>query len=84
MHATSDLHVNLAIECFFLEIVVFNDVVWEELEGHLHVLVSIERRFEIHVFISAPLNLPPGVLITLFHIIFAETISAVRVVSSYG
>ena len=41
---------NLAIECFFLEIVVFNNVIWEELEGHLHVLISIERRFEIHVF----------------------------------
>ena len=29
---------------------MFNDVVWEKLEGHSHVLISIERRFEIHVF----------------------------------
>ncbi len=55
---------------------MLNDVVWEELEGHSHVLVSIERRF--------PPNLAPGILITLFHIFFAETLSAVRVVSSYG
>ncbi len=64
---------------------MLNDVVWEELEGHLHVLISIKRRFEIHVFfISAPPNLAPGILITLFHIILAETISAVRIVSLYG
>ncbi len=84
IHATSDLHVNVAIASFFMVIVVFNDVVWEELEGHSHVLVSIERRFKIHVFISAPLNLAPGVLITLFRIIFAETLSDVHVVRSYG
>jgi hypothetical protein len=29
---------------------VFNDVIWEKFEGHLHVLISIKRRFEIHVF----------------------------------
>jgi len=63
---------------------VFNDVVGEELEGQLHIFISIERRFEIHVFYIGPTNLAPGVLITLFHIIFDETISAVRVVSLYG
>ena len=63
---------------------MFNDVIGEELEGHSHVFVSIERRFKIHVFYIGPTKFDPGVLITLFHIIFAETISAVRVVSSYG
>jgi hypothetical protein len=29
---------------------VFNDVIWEKLDGHLHVLISIEKCFEIHVF----------------------------------
>ncbi len=27
-----------------------NDVIWKELEGHLHVLILIEWGFEIHVF----------------------------------
>ncbi len=27
-----------------------NDVIWKELEGHLHVLVLIEWGFKIHVF----------------------------------
>jgi hypothetical protein len=63
---------------------VLNDVLWEELEGHSHVLASFERQFEIHVFLSAPPNVAPGVQIALLHIIFAETILAVRVVSLYG
>jgi hypothetical protein len=29
---------------------VGDDVIWKELEGHLHVLVSIKWGFEIHVF----------------------------------
>ena len=33
---------------------------------------------------SAPPNLAPGVLMTLFHMILVDTMSAVRVVSSYG
>jgi hypothetical protein len=33
---------------------------------------------------SALPNLAPGVLITLFHIIFAETMPAVRGMRSYG
>jgi hypothetical protein len=37
-----------------MEIVVFNDVVWEELEGHSHELVSIERHFKVHVFYIGP------------------------------
>jgi hypothetical protein len=80
----SNLHVYIAIEGFLPQIVVFNDVVWKKLEGHLHVLVLIKRHFKTHVLISAPLNLTPGVLMTLFHMIFAETMLAVRVVSLYG
>ncbi len=34
--------------------------------------------------ISAPPNFAPGLLITLFHIIFADTMSAVPAVSLYG
>jgi hypothetical protein len=29
---------------------VVNDVIWKDLEGHLHVLISIAWGFEIHVF----------------------------------
>ena len=35
---------------------MLNDVVWEELEGHLHVLVSIERCFKINVFYISPIK----------------------------
>ena len=33
---------------------MFNEVVWEELEGHSQVLVSIKWHFEIHVFYIGP------------------------------
>ncbi len=61
-----------------------NYVIWKKLEGHLHVLVSIKRFLKYMFLISEPPNLAPGVLMTLFHMIFVETMSAVCVVSSYG
>ncbi len=33
---------------------MLNDVVWEKLEGHSHVLVQIEWCFERHVFYNGP------------------------------
>ncbi len=79
----SNLHLNIAIECFPPQIVVFNDVSGEQLEGHLYRSRGISRYM---FFISAPPNFTPGVLMTmsLFHIIFAETMLAARVVRSYG
>ena len=79
-----DLHVDVAIECFFPEVVVFNDVVGEELEGHSHVFVSIKRRFKIHVFYIGPTKFGSWHTNHTVSHFFAETISAVRVVSSYG
>jgi hypothetical protein len=46
----SNLHVYITTEGFLLQIVVVNDVVWKKFEGHSHVLISIKRCFEIHVF----------------------------------
>ncbi len=50
IHAALNLHVDIAIEGFLPQIVVFKDVLWKQLEGHLHVLVSIKRCFRIHIF----------------------------------
>ncbi len=61
---------------------MFNDVVGYQAHRHLHVFISVEWSLEVHVFISAPPNLAPGVLTMLFHMILADTMSAVRVVSS--
>ncbi len=46
----SNFYVYLVIEGFLLQFVVVNYVIWDELEGHSHVLVLIERCFEINVF----------------------------------
>jgi hypothetical protein len=40
-----------------------------------------QAAFEIIFLMSAPPNLAPGVLTMLFHTIFAETMSAILVVS---
>ncbi len=62
---------------------MLNDVVWEELEGHLHVLISIERRFKIHVFYIGPTEFGSWRTdYTVSHNF--GSISAVHVVSSYG
>jgi hypothetical protein len=78
-----NLHVYISIEGFLLQIVVVNHVIWKELEEHLHVLISIKRGFKIHVLMLVPPNLVRGVMKTLFHIIFAEAMLAVCVVSLY-
>jgi hypothetical protein len=59
---------------------MFDDIVGYQLQWHLHVFVSIKRYFKIHTLdVGAA-----GMLITLFHMILDETISAVCVVSLYG
>jgi hypothetical protein len=44
-----NLHVYIAVEGLFAQIVVVNYVIRKKLEGHSHVLVLIEGSFEIHV-----------------------------------
>ncbi len=44
-----NLHVDKTIEDFHEEIVMCDDVFGEKRLWHLHILISIERRFEIHI-----------------------------------
>ncbi len=60
---------------------MFDDIIGYQSQWHFHVLIGVSR----YIFLmSAQPNLALGVLITLFHMILDETISAVCVVSSYG
>jgi hypothetical protein len=45
-----NLHAYIAIEGFLPQIGVADHIIWKNLEGHLHVLISIKRGFRIHVF----------------------------------
>jgi hypothetical protein len=58
-----------------------NYVIGEKRQWHLHILILIKRRFEIHILDVSATKLGSWVLTTLFHMIFAETMSAVLVVS---
>ncbi len=63
---------------------MIDDVIGKELEGHLHVLVSIEWGSEIHVLdVRATEFGCWGTDDTVSHN-FAETMSAEHVVSLYG
>ncbi len=44
-----NLHVDKTIEDFHKEVVMRNDVVREKRQWHLHILILIERHFEIHI-----------------------------------
>jgi hypothetical protein len=84
MHTASNLHVYIAVKGFLPQIVVANDVIQKKLERHLHVLLyQSSGVLRYIVLMSAPPNLASGVLMTLFHVIFSETMLAVCVVSSY-
>jgi hypothetical protein len=49
VHSTTNLHVDKTVEDFHKEIVMHDDVVGEKRKLHLHILISIERHFEIHI-----------------------------------
>ncbi len=44
-----NLHVDETVEDFHEEVVMRDDVVGEKRQWHLHILISIERRFKIHI-----------------------------------
>ena len=45
----TNLHVDKTIEDFLKEALMCDDVIGEKRQWHLHILISIERCFEIHI-----------------------------------
>jgi hypothetical protein len=63
---------------------MFDDIVRYQSQWHFYALILIERCIKIHILDVGTTKFGIELLITLFHMIFDETILAVRVVSLYG
>jgi hypothetical protein len=63
---------------------MLDDIVGYQSQWHFHILVLTKRYFERHICDVRAAIFGIGILITLFHMNFDKTISAVGVVSSYG
>ncbi len=50
VHSFSDFYVDITINNLFTLPVMFDDIIGYQLQWHFHVLVLIERCFEIHIF----------------------------------
>ncbi len=61
-----------------------DNIVWEKVKGHSHVLIPIKWGFEVHILNVGSGELGSGVLMTLFHMIFDDSMLAVRVVNLKG
>jgi hypothetical protein len=63
---------------------VGNNVIGTKFEGHVHVLVSVKGCFELHVFDIGTTEFGAWGANHTVHLIFADTMLAVWVGSSYG
>ncbi len=84
VHSFSYFHVDKFIFGYSSEVIMAYYIVWEKVKGHSHVLIPIKRILEYIFLMLAPANQASRVLMSLFHMIFDDSMSAVHVVSSKG
>jgi hypothetical protein len=50
IHTLSNFHVDIIINSFFAQSLMFNDIVGNQPPCHFHILISIKRCLKIHFF----------------------------------